>query len=155
MYVLLTAYMQIRSKTYPGTSTLWSILFETILDHVFLHVPKEYKANFLGLNIGPSMGYFNPSMIFEWSDHNLLFGCFPDETWDPKNTCAPLSKWEFSDLLEMIGITFQLVKFNELKCIWLFPTQKYLVWIIKSWFGELWLSQGLKIGTSNTILQRL
>ena len=27
------------------TGTLWSILFETILDRVFLHVPKEYGAN--------------------------------------------------------------------------------------------------------------
>ena len=75
--------------------------------------------------------------------------------WDPKNPCAPLSKWEFLNLLEMIGITFQLVKFDKLKCIWLFPTQKYPVWIIKSWFGKLWLTQGLKIGTSDTILQRL
>ena len=55
----------------------------------------------------------------------------------------------------MIGITFQFVKFNELKYIWLFPTQKYPVWMIKSWFGEVWLSYGLKIGTSDTILQRL
>ena len=25
--------------------TLWSILFETILDHAFLHVPRKYGAN--------------------------------------------------------------------------------------------------------------
>lgn len=75
--------------------------------------------------------------------------------WDPKNPCAPLTKWEFSNLLEMIGITFQLVKFNELNYVLSFSTQKCPVWMIKSWFGEVWLSYGLKIGTSDTILQRL
>ena len=59
------AVVVFKNEVNAFTSTLWSILFETILDHVFLHVPKEYKANFLGLNIGPSMGYLNPTMIFE------------------------------------------------------------------------------------------